>query len=84
MYKRIVVKVGSNLLTDEKGIKKSFMNSFVSQLSSLHKKGKEIVIVSSGAISMGVRKLGMEKKPTALSEKQAVAAVGQIVLMQAY
>ena len=84
VYKRIVIKVGSNLLTDEKGIKKSFMKSFVSQLFDLHEKGREIIVVSSGAISMGVKKLRMNKKPTALSEKQAVAAVGQIVLMQAY
>jgi glutamate 5-kinase len=84
VYKRIVIKVGTNLLTDAKGIKKSFLKSLVSQASVLHAKGKEIIIVSSGAIGSGVRKLGMDRKPTALSEKQAVAAVGQIVLMQAY
>jgi glutamate 5-kinase len=84
MYKRIVVKVGSNLLTDDKGIRKVFLRSLVGQLSSLNKKGKEMILVSSGAISMGVKKLCMDKKPTALSEKQATAAVGQIVLMQAY
>jgi glutamate 5-kinase len=84
VYKRIVVKVGSNLLTDEKGIRKSFLKTLVSQLSALNKKGKEMLLVSSGAISMGVKKLCMDKKPTALSEKQATAAVGQIVLMQAY
>jgi glutamate 5-kinase len=84
MYKRIVVKVGTNLLTDGKGIKKSFLNSLVSQLSNLHSKGKDIILVTSGAIGMGIKKLGMDKKPTAISEKQAVAAVGQIVLMQAY
>lgn len=84
MYKRIVIKVGTNLLTDGKGIKKTFMKSLVDQLSSLHAKGKEIILVSSGAIGMGVKKLGMDKKPTAISEKQAVAAVGQIMLMQVY
>ncbi len=84
MYKRIVIKVGSNLLTDDKGIKKAFLKSLVSQLSALHSKSKEIVLVSSGAISLGVKKLGMGSKPTALSEKQATAAVGQNVLMQAY
>lgn len=84
MYKRIVVKVGSNLLTDEKGIKKAFFRPFVAQLCSLHEKGKEIIIVTSGAISSGARRLKLDKKPTALSEKQATAAVGQIMLMQAY
>ncbi len=84
MYKRIVVKVGTNLLTDAKGIRKAFLKSLCSQLSSLHGKGKEIIIVSSGAIGLGVRRLGLDKKPTALSEKQAIAAMGQILLMQAY
>ena len=84
MYKRIVIKVGTNLLTDAKGIRKAFLKSLCSQLSSLHSKGKEIIIVSSGAIGLGVRRLGLDKKPTALSEKQATAAMGQILLMQAY
>jgi len=84
MYKRIVVKVGTNLLTDGKGIKKAFMKSLVDQLSNLHSKGKDVILVSSGAIGVGIKKLGMDRKPTAISEKQAVAAVGQIVLMQAY
>jgi len=84
MYKRIVIKVGTNLLTDGKGIRKAFLKSLCSQLSSLHAKGKEIIIVSSGAIGLGAHKLGLDKKPTALSEKQAVAAMGQILLMQAY
>jgi glutamate 5-kinase len=84
LYKRIVIKVGTNLLTDDKGIKKSFLKSLVGQASALHAKGKEIIIVSSGAIGSGVKKLKLDKKPTELSGKQAVAAVGQIVLMQAY
>jgi glutamate 5-kinase len=84
MYKRIVVKVGTNLLVDDKGVKKSFLRSLVSQISSLHSKGKEIIIVSSGAIGLGARKLCLDKKPVNISEKQAVAAIGQIMLMQAY
>jgi glutamate 5-kinase len=84
MYKRIVVKVGTNLLVDSKGIKKTFLKSIVSQIASLHSKGKEIILVSSGAIGCGVRRLSLDKKPTDICEKQAVAAIGQIVLMQAY
>ncbi|MGD0565968.1 MAG: glutamate 5-kinase [Candidatus Goldiibacteriota bacterium] len=84
MYKRIVVKVGTNLLVDDKGVKKGFLRSLVSQISSLHAKSKEIIIVSSGAIGLGARKLCLEKKPVNLSEKQAAAAIGQIMLMQAY
>jgi len=84
MYKRIVIKVCTNLLTDEKGIKKSFLRSLVSQVSCLLEKNREIVIVSSGAIGAGVRKLKLPGKPACLPEKQAVAAVGQIALMHAY
>jgi glutamate 5-kinase len=84
MYKRIVVKVGTNLLVDAKGIKKSFLKSLVSQIASLHAKGKEVILVSSGAIGCGVHKLSLQAKPTDICEKQAVAAIGQIVLMKAY
>jgi len=84
MYKRILVKVGTSLLTDEKGLKKEFLNSFITQLSNLHNKNKEIVIVSSGAIGSGIGKLGMKKRPFDLAEKQAIASVGQITLMKEY
>jgi glutamate 5-kinase len=78
------VKVGTSLLTDEKGLKKEFLNSFITQLSNLHNKNKEIVIVSSGAIGSGIGKLGMKKRPFDLAEKQAIASVGQITLMKEY
>ncbi|MCE5299438.1 MAG: glutamate 5-kinase [Spirochaetia bacterium] len=84
MYKRIVVKVGTNLLTDTKGFNKGFLKSLVRQLSNLHTRGKEIILVSSGAIGCGAHRMGFSAKPTALSEKQATAAIGQIMLMQAY
>ena len=84
MYKRILVKVGTSLLTDEKGLKKEFLNSFITQLSNLHNKNKDIVIVSSGAIGSGIGKLGMKKRPFDLAEKQAIASVGQITLMKEY
>ncbi len=84
MYKRILVKVGTSLLTDAKGLKRDFLASFVSQISNLYNKKKEIIIVSSGAIGIGIGKLGLSKKPFDLSEKQAIAAVGQISLMKEY
>ena len=84
MYRRMVIKVGTNLLVDDKGIRKNFLKSIVAQIKPLHVAGREIIIVSSGAIGLGIRKLNLGKKASTLSEKQATAAVGQIMLMQAY
>ncbi len=84
MYKKILIKIGTSLLTDQNGLKKDFLNSFVSQISNLYNKKKEIIIVSSGAIGTGLCKLKVHKKPFDLSEKQAIAAVGQISLMKEY
>lgn len=84
MYKRILVKVGTSLLVNEKGIKRDFLNSFVKQLSDLHNKKKDIIIVSSGAIGTGIGKLGLHKRTFGLAEKQAIASVGQIALMKEY
>ena len=84
MYKRIVIKVGTNLVTGEKGAKKPFLTSFVSQVANLQKKGKQVVIVSSGAIGSGRHIMKMHDKSLSLPEKQAVAAVGQISLMREY
>jgi len=81
---RIVIKAGTNLIADEKGIRKEFLKNFVKQVSLLYKKGNEIIIVSSGAIGTGIKRLGFEKKTFSLPEKQAIAAVGQVVLMQEY
>ncbi|MBP7791735.1 MAG: glutamate 5-kinase [Candidatus Goldbacteria bacterium] len=83
MYERILIKVGTSLLTDEHGLKKNFLNSFVSQISGLNN-NKEIIIVSSGAIGTGIAKLGLTRKSFGLAEKQAIAAVGQITLMNEY
>ncbi|MEI7640939.1 MAG: glutamate 5-kinase [bacterium] len=84
MYKRIVVKVGTHLITDEKGIRKAFLKSFARQIASLYKKGREVIVVTSGAVGCGLKKLKMKKKALTLSEKQAVAAIGQIELMNEY
>lgn len=84
MYKRILVKVGTSLLTDEKGLKKDFLNSFALQLSNLHNKKKEIIVVSSGAIGFGRVKLSFTKRIFGLSEKQAIASIGQITMMKEY
>jgi len=82
---RIVVKVGSNLLTDKTGrINQRRILSLAREISELHNKSIEVVMVSSGAIASGLRKLGLKTKPKEIRKKQATAAVGQPLLMWMY
>ena len=84
--KRIVVKIGSALLVDGKTgtIKASWLSSLIDDLADARVRGSEIIIVSSGAIALGRRTLGLAKGTLKLEEKQAAAAVGQIALAQAW
>src|SRR6185437_12000816 len=84
--RRIVVKVGSALLTDsETGrINRAWLESLVEDLLRLRKRGQQVILVSSGAIALGRRQLGLAKGPLRLEESQAAAAVGQIRLAHAY
>ncbi len=83
--RRWVVKIGSALLTDNGcGLKHELLDNWVSQIAELNKRGIEIVIVSSGAVAEGVRRLGWKKRPNVIHELQAAAAVGQMGLIQAY
>ncbi|GAB4439327.1 MAG: glutamate 5-kinase [bacterium] len=83
--KRIVVKIGSSIITDEKDvIDEHFLDSLAKQVSLLTKKGKEIIIVSSGAVAAGMMVLKLKEKPKKISEKQAVAACGQGYLIHKY
>lgn len=84
MYNRIVVKIGTNLIADAKGLKENFLKDFVRQVTELHKSGREMIIVSSGAIGSGLVRMKMEKRQFTLQEKQAIAAIGQPVLMNRY
>ncbi|PKL91301.1 MAG: glutamate 5-kinase [Candidatus Goldiibacteriota bacterium HGW-Goldbacteria-1] len=84
MYNRIVVKIGTNLIADEKGLRETFLKDFVRQVVELRKAGKEMIIVSSGAIGSGLIRMNMEKRQFTLQEKQAIAAIGQPVLMNRY
>ena len=78
---RIVIKIGSSLLTNAKGnVNKSVLKNVVNDITSLIKKKKEIILVSSGAISLGKGKLKLNKELT-LNESQAIASIGQISLM---
>ena len=84
--RRIVVKIGSALLVDAKTgtIKASWLSSLIDDLADARVRGAEIIIVSSGAIALGRRTLGLPKGDLRLEQKQAAAAVGQIALAQAW
>lgn len=80
-----VIKIGSSLLTDNgKGLNKDSIGRWVEQISELHSRGIQAVLVSSGAVAEGVRRLGLPGRPSAVHEQQAAAAVGQMGLIQAW
>ena len=84
-FKRIVVKVGSSVLTAGKAkINKVNFQRIVKHIVDLRSQGKEVVLVSSGAIACGLSFMNIAKRPSKLSELQAVAAIGQNILMQTY
>lgn len=84
-YNRIVVKVGTSTLTYSNGnINLSRIEKLVRILSDIMNSGKEVILVTSGAIGVGVSKLKLKEKPKTIREKQAVAAVGQCELMHIY
>ncbi len=84
--RRIVVKIGSSLLVDRESgqLKAAWLGSLADDVASLIKAGKEIIIVSSGAIALGRHMLSLPKGALALEQSQAAAAVGQISLASAY
>ncbi len=85
MSKRIVVKIGSSSLTSEQGgLNRDQVKFFADELASLHAEGHQVLLVTSGAIAAGFRRLGYATRPKLVHEKQAAAAVGQALLMQAY
>jgi len=83
--KIIVIKIGSSLLIDEnKKIRKKWLSEFSKDIKDLLKQNKRIIIVSSGAIAMGCKKLNLSKKNLKLDKSQAVASIGQIELMNLF
>ncbi len=83
--KRIVIKFGTNALSTESGdLALSRLYSFMEDIAALRAQGKEIMVVTSGAVGMGKRRLGLTSAPEVVSLKQACAAVGQISLMKFY
>jgi glutamate 5-kinase len=82
---RIVVKVGSSLVTNEgRGLDEAAIGEWCRQLAVLARDGREVVMVSSGAIAEGMKRLGWTSRPKAVHELQAAAAVGQMGLAQMY
>jgi glutamate 5-kinase len=84
--KRVIVKVGSALLVDQKSgtIKASWLSSLVDDVADLKVAGADVILVSSGAIALGRRTLGLPKGKLKLEQSQAAAAVGQIALAQSW
>jgi len=81
----IVVKVGSSLVTNEgRGLDHAAVGRWAAQIAQLRRAGRNVVLVSSGAIAEGVKRLGWRERPKAVHELQAAAAVGQMGLVQAY
>jgi glutamate 5-kinase len=81
--KRIVVKIGSSLLTNQgAGLDRNVIADWVRQIAELRQRGIAVLVVSSGAIAEGMKRLGWAKRPHAVSELQAAAAVGQMGLVQ--
>ena len=84
-FKKIVIKIGSSILVDEKGkVKKTWLREFVKDINFLIKKKKQVVIVSSGAIALGCEYLGIKRKSLKVDKSQAIASIGQIELMNFY
>jgi glutamate 5-kinase len=80
--RRIIVKVGSAVLTGQKGLDRVMIHRLSDQIAEIRETGREVLVVSSGAIASGMKKLGLSEKPKSIPSKQATASVGQSFLMQ--
>ena len=83
--KIIVVKIGSSLIVDKnKKIRKKWLSSFAKDIKKLRDRNQKVVIVSSGAIALGCKKMNYNKKNIKLDQSQAIASIGQIELMNLF
>ncbi len=82
--KKVVVKIGSNVLTQDQGLNLKVIASISRQISMLMDRKIEVILVSSGAMSSGIKKIGLPKRPDEIPKRQAVAAVGQAGLIMEY
>ncbi|MBS1247291.1 MAG: gamma-glutamyl kinase [Proteobacteria bacterium] len=82
---RWVIKIGSAMITnDGQGLDNFSIDAWVAQMAELHQAGREVLLVTSGAVAEGMRRLGWARRPTVLADLQAAAAVGQMGLVQAW
>jgi len=83
--KRVVIKIGSGVLTKKEGLNLDVIQALCEDICHLmEERGLEIILVSSGAIASGIKKMGLSQRPQSISQQQAVAAIGQSSLMLAY
>lgn len=83
--KRAVIKIGTSVITDDKGrLDKTQLRKIIKQIAGLKKSGREIIIITSGSIAAGVEKLGLEARPKGIQKLQAAASVGQGLLIGEY
>jgi glutamate 5-kinase len=82
--RRAVIKIGSSILSDRNGINRPRLRSLAEEVCTLHQRGIELVVVSSGAVAAGMARLGLRDRPKTMPQRQAAAAVGQIGLMALY
>ena len=82
--KRVIVKIGSNVLTENNGLNLNVIRSITRQIARLIENGREVILVSSGAMASGVKKIGLSKRPEEIPKRQAVSAVGQASLIREY
>ncbi len=82
---RWIIKIGSAMITnDGQGLDRFSIDAWVAQMAELHQAGRELLLVTSGAVAEGMRRLGWSQRPSALADLQAAAAVGQMGLVQAW
>jgi glutamate 5-kinase len=82
--KRIVVKLGSNVITAKDGLNLQVIETISTQISNLMGRGIEVILVSSGAMAAGMRKMAMTRRPDEIPKRQAISAIGQSGVMNAY
>jgi glutamate 5-kinase len=84
LSQRIVIKIGSSLIAESARLRASWLSSMAADIASLHAAGKEVILVSSGAVALGRPQVGLGSGKLSLEEKQAAAAAGQPLLIQAW
>jgi glutamate 5-kinase len=82
--RRVVIKIGTNTLTRDGGIDAGYFSGLAAQVKAILDAGRQVVLITSGAIGMGAGQLGLTEKPTEMTMRQACAAIGQPLLMQEY